>query len=95
LLHGRIGASVLKVWQKLRSHLRELERKNNRIEDLRNRINEISKLSEHDIPLSFLTNFLSPAHMWLVDQLMIKWQYLPLLHPHHVNSEKVRVHSGL
>lgn len=63
-LQGLIGSSVLKVWQKLRSHLRELERKNNRIEDLRSRIGEIARLPEGAVPQKFLQIFLAPAHMY-------------------------------
>ncbi len=64
LLHQRIGSSVIKVWQKLRSHLRELERKNNRLTDLRNRIGEIARLSAHALPDGFLVDLLAPANMY-------------------------------
>ncbi|MEA2083197.1 MAG: DUF2397 family protein [Thermodesulfobacteriota bacterium] len=63
LLHRRISDSVIKLWQKLRSHLRELERKNNRLQDLRSRINEIVNLPEDSAPLVFLEKLLAPAHM--------------------------------
>ncbi|MBU4151334.1 MAG: DUF2397 family protein [Proteobacteria bacterium] len=63
-LHQRIGASVLKVWQKLRSHLRELERKNNRLQDLQSRINEITTLPEDHAPQAFMANLLAPAHRY-------------------------------
>lgn len=69
-LHQRIGTSVLRVWQKLRSHLRELERKNNRIQDLQSRISEIATLPEDRAPQEFLANLLSPVlhysdqHYW-------------------------------
>jgi hypothetical protein len=62
-LHQRIGSSVIKVWQKLRSHLRELERKNNRLNDLRNRISEIAGLPEDNKAAEFLGILLAPAHM--------------------------------
>ncbi len=62
-LHQRIGASVIKVWQKLRSHLRELERKNNRLRDLRNRIDDIARLPPQAMPGGFLRDLLAPAHM--------------------------------
>ena len=53
LLH-RINSSSLQVWQKLRSHLRELERKNNRLQDICARIQEIAQLDEdHTVPLFF------------------------------------------
>ena len=58
LLH-RINSSSLHVWQKLRSHLRELERKNNRLQDIGARIQEIAQLDEtHNVPL-FLNNLLA------------------------------------
>ncbi len=63
LLHQRIGASVIKVWQKLRSHLRELERKNNRLQDLKKRISEIARLPEEKNPDLFLNDLLSPAQL--------------------------------
>jgi len=62
-LHQRIGSSVIKVWQKLRSHLRELERKNNRLMDLRKRIGEIARLPDQALPGRFLQDLLAPAHM--------------------------------
>jgi hypothetical protein len=43
LLH-RINSSSLHVWQKLRSHLRELERKNNKLQDIGARIQEMARL---------------------------------------------------
>jgi len=63
-LHRRIGESVLNVWQKLRSHLRELERKNNRLEDLRARIAEMSRLPAETAPNLFLQQLLAPAFMY-------------------------------
>lgn len=63
-LHQRIGSSVLRVWQKLRSHLRELERKNNRLQDLQSRIMEIASLPAERAPQAFLANLLAPAQMY-------------------------------
>ncbi len=62
-LHRRIGRSVIQVWQKLRSHLRELERKNNRLEDLRSRIDEIATLDEDQVPTQFFFQLLAPARI--------------------------------
>ena len=45
LLH-RINTSSLQVWQKLRSHLRELERKNNKPQDIASRVREIASCDE-------------------------------------------------
>jgi hypothetical protein len=64
MLHQRIGASVIQVWQKLRSHLRELERKNNRLADLQSRISEIARLPDQAVPDQFMTALLSPANMY-------------------------------
>jgi hypothetical protein len=46
LLH-RINRSSLPVWQKLRSHLRELERKNNKLQDIASRIDDIASFDEN------------------------------------------------
>ncbi len=62
-LHQRIGASVIKVWQKLHSHLRELERKNNRLLDIGERIKDMTGLSEETVPSAFLAELLAPAAM--------------------------------
>lgn len=62
-LHQRIGASVIKVWQKLHSHLRELERKNNRLLDIGERIKDLAGLPEETIPSAFLAELLAPAAM--------------------------------
>ncbi len=65
LLH-RINTSSLYVWQKLRSHLRELERKNNRLQDIGIRIQELASLSENDMaPLFF--NGLFAQHLSTYD----------------------------
>lgn len=55
----RINNSSMQVWQKLRSHLRELERKNNRLQDIRCRIEEIATLPEDDCAMSFLNDLLA------------------------------------
>lgn len=57
----RINESSLQVWQKLRSHLQELERKNHRLEDLRERIAEIATLDEDAVPLQFFEKLFSSA----------------------------------
>lgn len=58
LLH-RINKSSMQVWQKLRSHLRELERKNNRLQDIGYRIKEIATLHEHATVTAFFNELLS------------------------------------
>ncbi len=55
----RINNSSMQVWQKLRSHLRELERKNNRLQDIEYRIKEIAALPEQTTLASFLDELLS------------------------------------
>ena len=62
-LHQRIAGSVIKVWQKLHSHLRELERKNNRLLDIGERIKDIVRMPEETIPATFLAELLAPAAM--------------------------------
>ena len=55
----RINGASLQVWQKLRSHLQELERKNHRLEDLRDRIGEIAGLDESVVPVHFFEKLFS------------------------------------
>jgi hypothetical protein len=55
----RINHSSIHVWQKLRSHLRELERKNNRIQDIRRRVEELAGLAENNPAQSFINNLLA------------------------------------
>lgn len=62
----RINASSLEVWKRLRAHLRELERKNHRLEDLHDRLIEIAALPDDAVPHRFLCELLAPARM-LVD----------------------------
>ena len=59
----RINDSAMKVWGKMSAHLRELERKNTRLEDLRHRIAEIAALPENAVPETFMLELLSPAHL--------------------------------
>ena len=55
----RINNSSMRVWQKLRSHLRELERKNNRLQDIRYRIEDLATLQDEDSPRIFMNTLLS------------------------------------
>ena len=59
----RIHGSALKVWRKLHAHLRELERRNNRVEDLRARIREMARLPENAVPHRFFSDALGHAVM--------------------------------
>ncbi len=61
ILCRRINETSINVWRKLHLNLRELERKNHRIEDLRARINEISLLPSDNVPGLFLFELISPA----------------------------------
>ena len=54
----RINHSAIHVWQKLRSHLRELERKNNRIQDIRRRMEELAGLSDDHGAVEFINALL-------------------------------------
>lgn len=54
----RINNASMKVWQKLRSHLRELERKNNRLQDIRCRIEEIATLDAQADAAGFMNDLL-------------------------------------
>ncbi len=66
----RINTSSMHVWQKLRSHLRELERKNNRLQDIRHRIEELASLPPNNCGLEFMNELLSQSrnrfdpHYW-------------------------------
>ncbi len=55
----RINSSSIKVWRRLRSHLRELERKNNRLQDIRYRTGELAALDEDESAAGFMNELLS------------------------------------
>ena len=59
----RISESAVRVWRKLHAHLRELERRNNRTEDIRERIAEMAALSEDDVPREFMRQLLASGGM--------------------------------
>jgi hypothetical protein len=59
----RIAESAMQVWRKLHAHLRELERRNHRVEDLRDRIADIAQLPEDAMPRDFLRRFIASAGM--------------------------------
>ncbi len=60
---GRVNTSAMKVWGKLSSHLRELERRNNRCEDISRRINDLARLPEDAVPAEFFRLLVSSAAM--------------------------------
>jgi hypothetical protein len=59
----RINASALRVWQKMASHLKEMERKSHRLEDLRERISEMSALDPDVVPRAYLNRLLAYGSM--------------------------------
>lgn len=62
-LMSRVGDSARKVWGKLNAKLRELERRNHRIEDLGARLKEFASLGEDEVPHCWLQRLLEPANM--------------------------------
>ena len=62
-LMSRIGDSARKVWGKLNAKLRELERRNHRIEDVGARLAELARLDEGNVPHRWLQRLLEPAAM--------------------------------
>ena len=62
-LMSRIGDSARKVWGKLNAKLRELERRNHRIEDVGTRLAELARLDEENVPHRWLQRLLEPAAM--------------------------------
>ncbi|VGO17602.1 hypothetical protein PDESU_06201 [Pontiella desulfatans] len=62
-LCARIRASAQSVWRKLYTHLRELERKSHRMEDLRDRIAEMAACSGEHGFAGFINQLIAPARM--------------------------------
>jgi len=62
LMH-RIVDSARKVWGKLNARLRELERRNHRLEDLGFRLRDLARLGEDDVPYGWLRGLLRTAAM--------------------------------
>jgi hypothetical protein len=62
-LCARIRASAQSVWRKLYTHLRELERKSHRMEDLRTRIAEMAAQPEDANFSGFINELIAPARM--------------------------------
>ena len=62
-LCARVNTAALLVWRKLYTHLRELERRSHRLEDLRARIAEIAQLPADTVPAAYIATLLAPAHM--------------------------------
>lgn len=62
-LMSRVGDSARKVWGKLNAKLRELERRNHRIEDLGARLVELASFGEGDVPHGWIQRLLEQANM--------------------------------
>jgi hypothetical protein len=62
-LMSRVGDSARKVWGKLNAKLRELERRNHRIEDIAKRLEEIAAFDEDYVPHGWLASLLEQANM--------------------------------
>lgn len=62
-LCARVNAAALQVWRKLYTHLRELERRSHRLEDLRARVSEMARLPADAVPAGYLRGLLAPARM--------------------------------
>ncbi len=59
----RINDSALRVWRRMSTHLKELERKSHRIDDLRARMAELASKPEEYIPVDWMVQLLSWGHM--------------------------------
>ena len=62
-LCARVNTAALQVWRKLYTHLRELERRSHRLEDLRTRVAEMALLPADTVPSIYLLGLLAPARM--------------------------------
>ena len=62
-LTSRVNRSALLVWQKLHAHLRELERRSHRLEDVRLRLGELAALPSDTVPRTWMRTVFQPAHM--------------------------------
>ena len=59
----RIVDSARKVWGRLNAKLRELERRNHRLEDLGARLGELAKAGEDAVPYAWFARLLETAAM--------------------------------
>lgn len=60
-LLSRVVTSARKVWGRLNAKLRELERRNHRLEDLSARMLDLAQLSEDQVPHRWLTHLLGQS----------------------------------
>ena len=63
-LMRRVSDSARNVWKKLSARLRELERRNRRLEDLGARIAEFAGFPEDEVPSAWFRALLQPASMF-------------------------------
>jgi len=63
-LMRRVSDSARNVWKKLSARLRELERRNRRLEDVGARIAEFARLPEEEVPSAWFRVLLQPASMF-------------------------------
>ena len=62
-LMSRVGDSARRVWGRLNARLRELERRNHRLEDIKARLEEFAALDEDAVPYDWLRSLLEKAAM--------------------------------
>lgn len=62
-LMSRVTDSARRVWSKLNARLRELERRNHRLEDLGARLKEFAQLSEEEVPTNWVRRLLETASL--------------------------------
>ena len=62
-LMSRVGDSARRVWGKLNAKLRELERRNHRLEDLGARLGDLAAWPEESVPHDWLRGLLATAAM--------------------------------
>ena len=90
-LTSRVNRSALLVWQKLHTHLRELERRSHRLEDVRLRLAELAALPPDAVPRAWMHTVFQPAqmrgdlHEWTEHVKATPPQ--PVWHKHRVRGE--------
>ena len=62
-LTSRVSGSAILVWRRLEAHLRELERRSHRLEDVRARILDMSRFAPTSVPHTWLQGVIQPGQM--------------------------------
>ncbi len=62
-LMGRVVDSARKVWGRLNAKLRELERRNHRLDDVKARLDDFARLSEDEVPYGWMRRLLETASL--------------------------------